>query len=686
MTASTLNLSSLPHTGEDAPTNARTTSLAEILVVIPVYNEEATIADVIGKLQSLGLSRIRVVDNGSRDRSAEIARSAGAEVVSETIPGYGRACWRGLQEIPEGIEWILFCDGDGSDAVEELPRFFTRCDRYDFILGNRGATRQGRENLTPVQHFGNRLATFLIKLGWGYGYRDLGPLRMIRKFALEAIQMQDRGFGWTVEMQVKAIEQRLQICELPVSYYPRQGGKSKISGTISGSFKAGTIILSTLGKLFLERITPPQFVLLWASVLLLAIGTVLILPYGDFRQVEAVPKFWAGIGVMSAGFVLSWGLRSLKLTWFWGVAIALRLLLLFMYPGDDIWRYLWEGHIQNIGFNPYDLAPEAAELIPHRTDWWELINLKHFSAIYPPITQYGFRILAAISPSVILFKLGFIIPDLLICWLLSRKFGFLKTIIYAWNPLILYSFAGGGHYDSWFVLPLVAAWLLFDSETEEKNYLGTALLLGLSIAVKWTSLPILSFVVWQALQRKGILKAIAVFACGLLPLAVTGIPFCISGDRCPLLPYSSGNAEFIVNGRSAEFLPHFLQRLGFPLADNSSLLIPLLAIGLIMLWRIKNFRVFVETYFFTLFVFSPVIHAWYFSWLVPFTAASRNLGTKLVSLSAFVYFILPYRMALGIDDWWMSEWQRLLLWLPFVGGWIWSVAIANSGDRKYKND
>ncbi|MBP0017316.1 MAG: glycosyltransferase [Cyanobacteria bacterium SBLK] len=675
MTASTFNLSSLPRIERDTPANARTLSLNEILVIIPVCNEEATIADVIGKLQSVGLRRIRVVDNGSRDRSGEIARSVGAEVVCEPIPGYGRACWRGLQEIPEGIEWILFCDGDGSDAVEELPRFLARCDRYDFILGDRGATRQGRENLTPVQHFGNRLATFLIKLGWGYGYRDLGPLRLIRKSALEAIQMQDRGFGWTVEMQVKAIEHRLQICELPVSYYPRQGGRSKISGTISGSFKAGTIILSTLGKLFLERITPPQFVLLWASVLLLAIGTVLMLPYGDFQQVEAVPKFWVGIGVMSAGFVLSWGLRSLRLTWFWGVAIALRLLLLFMYPGDDIWRYLWEGHLQNIGFNPYDLAPEAAELIPYRTDWWELINLKHFSAIYPPITQYGFRILAAISPSVILFKLGFIIPDLLICWLLSRQFGTVQTLIYAWNPLILYSFAGGGHYDSWFVLPLVAAWLLFDSEEKEKNYLGTALLLGLSIAIKWTSLPILSFVIWQALKRKGIKKAIAVLGCGVMPLIVAGIPFCWGGDRCPLLPYSSGNADFIIRGRSAELLPYLLQRWGLISADNSSLAIPLLAIGLVMLWKIKNFRVFVETYFFTLFVFSPVIHAWYLSWLVPFAVASRNMGTKLVSLSVFIYFILPYRTALGINDWWMNEWQRLFLWLPFVGGWIWSIMV-----------
>jgi hypothetical protein len=98
------------------------------------------------------------------------------------------------------------------------------------------------------------LATYLIKWGWGYRYRDLGPLRLIKRSALELIKMEDRGFGWTVEMQVKAIEFKLAICELPVGYRCRQGGKSKISGTISGSFKAGTIILTTLGKLYLRRL------------------------------------------------------------------------------------------------------------------------------------------------------------------------------------------------------------------------------------------------------------------------------------------------------------------------------------------------------------------------------------------------------------------------------------------------
>ena len=223
------------------------------MVIIPVRNEAATLAAVIQSLHGCGTPQIRVVDNGSTDGSAAIAAQLGVTVLHEPIPGYGRACWRGMQHLPPHIQWILFCDGDGSDDLMQVPQFLALCDRADLILGNRTATVDGRAALTPVQRFGNRLATALIWLGWGYRYRDLGPLRLIRRSALERIQMQDRGFGWTVEMQVRAIECGLRIWELPVGYHVRQGGKSKISGTIGGSVKAGVIILSTLGRLYWRR-------------------------------------------------------------------------------------------------------------------------------------------------------------------------------------------------------------------------------------------------------------------------------------------------------------------------------------------------------------------------------------------------------------------------------------------------
>ena len=228
--------------------------LDNILVIIPVRNEEATISKVIQSLQSYNLKKIRVVDNGSTDRSGVEAKAAGAEVIYEPISGYGQACWRGLQQLEADIDWILFCDGDGSDDLTHLPQFFSHMNHFDFILGNRTTTIADKQSMTPIQNFGNRLASFLINLGWQHKYYDLGPLRLIRRSALEQIQMQDRGFGWTVEMQVRAIECNLRIKELPVGYHSRMGGKSKISGTISGSIKAGTVILGTLGSLFLRRL------------------------------------------------------------------------------------------------------------------------------------------------------------------------------------------------------------------------------------------------------------------------------------------------------------------------------------------------------------------------------------------------------------------------------------------------
>lgn len=228
--------------------------LEKIFVIIPVLNEESTITKVVQSLQLYGLKNIMVVDNGSTDKSKEKAIKAGAKVIKEPMAGYGKACWRGIQNTPLQCDWILFCDGDGSDDLKQLPKFLAATNKYDLILGDRRATKAGRYAMTPIQNFGNKLATFLIGLGWGYWYQDLGPLRLIRKSSLERIKMRDRGFGWTVEMQARAVECGLKIIEIPVNYGRRQGGSSKISGTIKGSFQAGTIILLTLGKLYLKHL------------------------------------------------------------------------------------------------------------------------------------------------------------------------------------------------------------------------------------------------------------------------------------------------------------------------------------------------------------------------------------------------------------------------------------------------
>lgn len=682
--------------------------------LIPVYNEATTITAVVKSLQELGIAHIRVIDNGSTDDSVERAIAAGAEVLQESRRGYGQACWTGMQSLPPDIEWIIFCDGDGSDDLSALPQMLRLCagsnppssswlgpdcsestrtedeelqtgEEADLVLGDRRSTAEGRAALTLIQKFGNALATKLIHWGWGYRYDDLGPLRVIRRSSLESFKMGDRGFGWTVEMQVRAVEHGLCIREIPVAYFPRQGGQSKISGTLRGSLQAGVIILSTLGMLYgqktrsrilhsLSLLRAPNSRLSLISGLLIVLGCIILIPYGDFQQKGVLLPFWCGYGVMGLGFILSWRIASLGGLWFWAIALSSRVLLLGMAPGDDIWRYLWEGLIQTQGFSPYDYAPIDPVLEPLRTDWWPLINRSNVSAIYPPLTQWIFHGLAAIAPSVWLFKVSIAVADLFICHLLARRFGYVMTLTYAWNPLILYCFAGGGHYDSWFVLALVLAWLTFDrpltSPFAARTYLVSAFWTGISMALKWLSLPLLVFVVWRALRKLGWGIAILALVMGLLPVLVTALPYCHDG-ACPLIPGGSG---YVYGGRSADLIPELVGRL-WPASklENWLFALPLAAwTGWLML-RAPSALVFLESYLIGLLALSPIIHSWYFTWLIPFAVATQNWGTRGLSLSAALYFVLPYRQGLGHQHWALRDWQKVLFWIPGIFGWIWSA-------------
>src|SRR5258708_26358702 len=141
-------------------------SMANVLVIIPALNEAETIGTVIDQLHSLGLTRIRVVDNGSTDSTPRVARETGAQVLIERRRGYGAACWQGLQDLPEEVAWILFCDADGCDVLEDLPRLLAEREDADFILGNRQGTIEGRHALTVPQRFATALCGWLLRLHW----------------------------------------------------------------------------------------------------------------------------------------------------------------------------------------------------------------------------------------------------------------------------------------------------------------------------------------------------------------------------------------------------------------------------------------------------------------------------------------------------------------------------------------
>lgn len=221
---------------------------SRIALIIPARNEELSLPGVLSRVPHQ-ITQVVVVDNGSTDGTARVAAAYGAVLVTEPVAGYGRACLAGLAALRDDPpDIVAFVDADGSDELACLPVLIApvASGEQDFVLGERiPATRKA---LSFQQHFGHLLATGLIRLFWKHRYRDLGPMRVISWDALERLGMTDQDFGWTVEMQVKAIRQRLKIQEIPVPYYQRSAGKSKISRTISGTFKAGSTILWVIGR------------------------------------------------------------------------------------------------------------------------------------------------------------------------------------------------------------------------------------------------------------------------------------------------------------------------------------------------------------------------------------------------------------------------------------------------------
>jgi glycosyltransferase involved in cell wall biosynthesis len=222
-----------------------------ISVIIPAYNEESSIGRVLNDLPKEKLKEIIVVNNASTDNTAEVARINGAKVVEESCRGYGAACLRGITEVSSS-DIVVFVDGDYSDYPEELDQLIKPIteNRADFVLGSRMIYPESREALLPQARYGNKLATFLIYIFFGYRFTDLGPFRAIRFDSLKQINMVDTDFGWTVEMQIKAIKNNLRIEEIPV-HYRKRIGISKITGTISGTFKAGVKIMYTIFKYLL---------------------------------------------------------------------------------------------------------------------------------------------------------------------------------------------------------------------------------------------------------------------------------------------------------------------------------------------------------------------------------------------------------------------------------------------------
>lgn len=222
-----------------------------IVVIIPAYNEEASIGKVVSEIPK-NVSEVIVVNNNSTDRTEEIAATEGATVLLEKRKGYGYACQKGMEYLQHKVEKpdiVVFLDGDYSDYPSELTHIVAPIleQDMDLVIGTR--IKKWRENgaMTIPQRFGNRLATSLMKLFFNARYTDLGPFRAIKYLKLLNLNMQDRTYGWTVEMQLKALKKGYNYTEVPV-HYKNRIGESKVSGTVKGTVFAGTKILGWIFK------------------------------------------------------------------------------------------------------------------------------------------------------------------------------------------------------------------------------------------------------------------------------------------------------------------------------------------------------------------------------------------------------------------------------------------------------
>jgi glycosyltransferase involved in cell wall biosynthesis len=226
-----------------------------ISIIIAALNEEAAIANVISSVPQNLADEIVVVDNGSKDRTAEVARAAGARVIKEPILGYGRAFRAGLCSISPNCEIVVFLDGDGSDCPEMVDRLVTPIieGACDFVIGSRTRGQREPGSMNFHQVFAGYMVGFILRVLYGVRSTDMGPFRAIRRDTLDRLGLREETYGWPLEMQMRAARARVRTMEVAVDYRRRAGGHSKIAGTVRGSLLAATRILITLARIAIQK-------------------------------------------------------------------------------------------------------------------------------------------------------------------------------------------------------------------------------------------------------------------------------------------------------------------------------------------------------------------------------------------------------------------------------------------------
>jgi alpha-1,6-mannosyltransferase len=392
-----------------------------------------------------------------------------------------------------------------------------------------------------------------------------------------------------------------------------------------------------------------------------------MIPHGSLDSCGNIPLFLAGALVMLIGFYLALLIKCVPLLIIGSAAVAARVLLLWQAPGDDIYRYIWEGRLLLQNVNPYLHPPDAVGLISFRDAIWDSVQHKTFSAIYPPLAECSFAALAAVSSSVLFFKIVFALADLLAGALLWLRHGGHAALFYLWNPLVIYAFAGGGHYDSLFILTLVLGWLAWEKGRSTESLLW----IGAAMAFKWIALPILAWAIWRLPRDSGPRAALLQGAAGLAPFLIS---WTFVGLWTREWTWRLHPEQFTEYARSAELIPRMVGWLWESSRyHNGWLLAPILVGWAVASLRARRFTTCAEWSLFLTLIFSPLVHAWYFTWLMPFAVASRNLGSLLLTASGFVYFIVYHRLSAQPDMGWMfTPAEITLIWTPFVFGFLWT--------------
>jgi hypothetical protein len=641
-----------------------------IAVVIPALDEEEAIGAVVAEIPAI-VHDVIVVDNGSRDRTAEVARAAGARVVSEPRRGYGHACLAGIAAAG-GAEILVFLDGDHSDHPAQLVDVVGPIleGRADLVIGSRSRGR--REPGAHPRHavLGTRACVGLMNLLAGSRATDLGPFRAITAEALRRLDMRDRTYGWTVEMQVKAARRGLRVVEVPVDYRPRIG-QSKVSGTVRGTLGAGTKIVATILRHAVtpRDLRPPgpegsagpadspsrESALVWLVLSALVLSACVLAwasgPPPTTRIGPHLALFGAAFAAYLAALAASRGLSRRGLRHCLGVAVLWRAFLVAAPPllSNDINRYVWEGRVQVHGGNPYRWSdrPESPRWLPLRDAVYDGLNHKDYTAVYPPLFVLATRAVVAVHDSFTAMKVFLVGCEILTLGALAlvlrrRRLPRERLLVLAWSPLALVEIAGSGHNEAFGMLWAALALLALEADRP----LLSALAASAGFLSKY--LPGLVAAAWARRYRWWHVLAGAALAAVLVALYLD------AGSRETMLLSLSKYAQFWRFNETL-FAPLAALCGSHEAAVRAGALLAL-ALALVLTWRRTEPVAAATAVVVASLLLAPNVLPWYALWLLPLLVVRDEpaalLFTGTVSLAYVVY-----------PDWRSGE--------PWKLGWGW---------------